>query len=285
MSDTDEDRSESEYVVERIIGKRTRRGVVEYKIKWKGYSEAESTWEPKENCDCEDIIKVYERSISNKDSTSGASSSKVKRKNTSRKRLLDSDSEEATDPSEPEEEVAPTQKSKSRGGRASASVSPDAKPVKRDSQRSSVALASSSRKAAGSTSTANNKKSNSATGVDKPKKTSVVASTKPPPPKKQAKSRAVIDSDTENSVEENSEDSDQAPAILSESDLDKGLEPETILGCTNQPGELMFLIKWKNQNRADLVSSKIAKIACPQTVISYFEDKLTWNCVEPSSTM
>ena len=38
------------YKVERITGKRkTDKGLIEYKVKWKGYHENESTWEPVRN--------------------------------------------------------------------------------------------------------------------------------------------------------------------------------------------------------------------------------------------
>ena len=37
---------EEEYVVEQIQGHRTRKGTVEYHIKWVGYDKSENTWEP-----------------------------------------------------------------------------------------------------------------------------------------------------------------------------------------------------------------------------------------------
>jgi hypothetical protein len=68
--------SEEEYVVEKIIGKRTRGNTVEYKIKWEGYSEEECTWEPFKNLKhLEDMIEEYERiesiksNIKNKETT------------------------------------------------------------------------------------------------------------------------------------------------------------------------------------------------------------------------
>lgn len=76
----------------------------------------------------------------------------------------------------------------------------------------------------------------------------------------------------------NSEDNalDGKPELLDKV-MDNGMEPEKIIGATESSGELMFLVKWKNMNKADLISAKIAKIACPQTVISFFEERLSWD--------
>ena len=54
-----------EYSVEKILDKRNvfAGGGVEYLLKWKGFSDQESTWEPKKNLFCQSLIEEFEKNL------------------------------------------------------------------------------------------------------------------------------------------------------------------------------------------------------------------------------
>ncbi|XP_054164075.1 chromobox protein homolog 3-like [Oppia nitens] len=76
----------------------------------------------------------------------------------------------------------------------------------------------------------------------------------------------------------NDEKMDQIPdKVIDKSKLkgfDRQLEADYICGATTLYGELMFLIKWKGVNSADLVAAKEANQKIPQTVIKFYEKNL-----------
>jgi len=170
VMDTQEE-EEEEYVVEKILDKRTRSGRVEYYLKWKGYNEEDNTWEPVENLDCPDLIAEFE-----------------------------------------EQRKKKKQENKAKDG-------------EREKEKEKE----------------KEKKKKSSVGVESEKK----------------KKRTEEESKPRG--------------------FDRGLEPEKIIGATDASGELMFLIKWKDSEEADLVPAKLANVKCPQVVIKFYEERLTWH--------
>merc|ERR1712080_35037 len=56
-----EEEEEEEYIVEKILNHRfTKKGKLEYFLKWKGFDDADNTWEPAENLNCQDLVEIYE---------------------------------------------------------------------------------------------------------------------------------------------------------------------------------------------------------------------------------
>ncbi|GLV36754.1 Heterochromatin Protein 1b [Carabus blaptoides fortunei] len=153
---------EEEFSVEKVLDRRIKNGVVEYFLKWKGYSDAENTWEPESNLDCPDLIAAFE------------------------------DARKKREAAKKEENI---KKRKSQG-----TPTPESKPKKKLEE-------------------------------------------------KEKKSQG----------------------------FDRGLEPERIIGATDSSGDLMFLMKWKGTDEADLVPAKQANIKCPQVVIQFYEERLTWH--------
>ena len=46
------------------------------------------------------------------------------------------------------------------------------------------------------------------------------------------------------------------------------MKPDKIIGATNEPGDLFFLIKWQGSEEADLVPAKEANLKIPQVIIT-----------------
>ena len=54
----------------------------------------------------------------------------------------------------------------------------------------------------------------------------------------------------------------------------RGLKPDKIIGATNEPGDLFFLIKWQGSEEADLVPAKEANLKIPQVIRTFVATSL-----------
>ncbi|XP_063706186.1 AT-rich interactive domain-containing protein 4A [Culicoides brevitarsis] len=103
--DDDDDEEEAEYEVQDIVSHRYVGKKLEYKIRWKGYSAKDDTWEAKASLNCPEIIKKYEEKQKKAPAKGGkrkagrppAKAAKKSRKNASDGEENDDDEEEEGD--------------------------------------------------------------------------------------------------------------------------------------------------------------------------------------------
>lgn len=176
-----------EFVVEKIIRRRIFNGRVEYFLKWKGFTDADNTWEPQDNLDCPELIEEFLRQNFH----------------------LTEETEEVHDE---QQELIPKEEMTEQETEISCMQS-------LQSQQQALAVQSDS-----------------------------------------------------SALHPNDEQSDTS------TNLSTYLEPECIIGSTDRQGELMFLVKWKNSDDVALLPAREASTRCPQVVIDFYEQKLTWHC-------
>ncbi|KAJ8415897.1 hypothetical protein AAFF_G00404540 [Aldrovandia affinis] len=175
---TEETTVVQEFVVEKIIHRRVTDGKVEYYLKWKGFTDADNTWEPEDNLDCPELIEEFLKSF--------------------------------------------TLEGENEGGGLSP---PDTQGHHKDpTEITTVHELSQSEQ-------------------------------------------------QESELQDSGERETGSPAGLISQ-----LEPERIIGSTDRQGELMFLVKWKGTEEVALLSAREASARCPQVVIAFYEEKLTWHC-------
>jgi len=174
-TEEEEGSGEEEYAVEKIISHRQTRKGLEYFVKWEGFSDADNTWEPKDNLNCPDLVEAYTKECNRKD------------------------------------EAKKSEKSASAKQQKSNKVKEEKKVKKRKSTAEDVG-------------SGGKKKADKMNGFD------------------------------------------------------KGFTAEEIIGATEDNGQVLFLIKWKEAMQDyELIPSKTVNQKIPQMVIAFYEARLTWS--------
>ncbi|XP_043451888.1 chromobox protein homolog 3-like [Prionailurus bengalensis] len=86
------------------------------------------------------------------------------------------------------------------------------------------------------------------------------------------KRKSLSDSESDDSKSKKKRDGAEKPRAFT-----RGLDPERIIGATDSSAELMFLMKQKDLDDVHSVLAKEANMKCPQIVIAFYEEKLTWH--------
>jgi len=242
-SGSDAEEQEEEYSVEKILDKRTRNNKVEYFLKWNGYDDVDNTWEPEENLDCEELIRDFEEKLKQKELA------KEKRRKEQaergRKRTFSNSTVTSCASSEAGPSGGPSSSSKEL--RKTSSPQPKKKVEKTDKSDKADLVE-------------NDKADDDDDDDDEDDEDD--------------EDDDDDDDDEENSVSEEKENNDVSETSPAEKVAEK------IIGATDSSGQLMFLLKWKGIEEADLISAKEANLMCPQIVIKFYEERLTWHAPE-----
>eukprot|EP01102_Stenamoeba_stenopodia_P017528 TRINITY_DN629_c0_g1_i8.p1 TRINITY_DN629_c0_g1~~TRINITY_DN629_c0_g1_i8.p1 ORF type:complete len:261 (+),score=75.10 TRINITY_DN629_c0_g1_i8:175-957(+) len=239
LSDDDSE-EENVYTVERIAGKKVKRGKVYYYIKWEGYPESQNTWELVDDVFCKELIDEFESKLKAKQQqqqSEGATSVDTKRTKSPPVSIIQETSNQST-PEIPDSITTAT---------ATTTTITTTTPshVVESPQKQAAAVAKRQR-VTETTPVATGKKANK--GGKKKTKT-----------------------DNRIFIEDRAKDcgfeyGDEVEQILGAQEIE---DP------TQSSGKrLMFYVKWKGKNAASFILSHEANTRIPQQVIQFYESRL-----------
>lgn len=288
------------------MDKRIVRGQIQYLIKWTGYPDSDNSWEPITNVYCPDIITEFENALINRNMADSMIDSNFFRNNNTNTREMNSDlsDDHNIDAIERSFVLSGNEYMDTRGSIISGdrgmntrgSIPPgdgNMNPgglVTRDNEviMSTMNPVSSVNEnlGTGALSQVEDETINIARSVDMLEKYNPDG---PVPPDNSNSNGAPENISLENASNEivgrpTGEGTSAGPndtvrrtgkyINFDDSQFRHGYEPEEIIGATDDGGEMMFVIKWKNMNQSDLVSARLAKELWPYTVIKFYEDNL-----------
>jgi len=234
----DSEEPANDLIADEIVDKRTvKGGKTEYLIKWKGKKSKDNSWEGTKAIKDKELVKAFE-----------ARNKEQSEKQTTKKSAKE-DKEEISDPS---------------------GDSGDKKALKQKKGNTDIKSDTTKRKATTSNATSSEKKIRPSGNDD------IVS---------------VSESDdnaNNNMVSKKAKDTIKLGTKNVKTNIasiehdvkkgfERGLEVERIMGVTDTSGDqLMFLIKWKNEEETELVPAQDANTKVPQLVIKFYESQLTW---------
>lgn len=271
-------KEDAEYEVEKIVDVRTQKGKKEFRIRWKGWSAKDDTWEKLSALDCPEKIKEFEKSRKTTKNTKQKSAGKkgAPKKKGGKKAKVVSDDDEDDDEDESEDyEVEKIVDSKLERGETFYLVkwkgwSSNDNTWEPESSLNCADLLAKYNASAKSTSTTKKRKSNLKTAESPkkvPRKSVTYADDVKETKKKSTKGKR-------NSEVETVEERDPlAPSDNEESgnddDNEQEYEVEQIINVRKRKGTKEYLVRWKGCKPSSDTWESEDKVNCPDLIAKF----------------
>ncbi|VVC30285.1 Chromo shadow domain,Chromo domain subgroup,Chromo/chromo shadow domain,Chromo domain [Cinara cedri] len=260
---------EEEYSVEKILDKRMKNNKVEYYLKWKGYNDEDNTWEPLENLDCEELIAEFEEKLKHRHRDRRKSKEQVER---GRKRTLSNSTNMSCS----------SARSASNAGTSRDTTRINPPPPKRLRGHKVDKAAEKS-----DDDDDDDDEETEDENEDDENEDDENEDDENEDEENEDDENEDDENDDDEYEDEENEDDDGRPSyrffnrritpINVSSARYANRQAEKIIGATDSSGQLMFLLKWKEIEEADLILAREANKLFPQVVIQFYEERLTWN--------
>lgn len=282
-----------QYVVEKIVAKRNRRGAVQYLIKWTGCDDSQNTWEPEGNLKCDALLKQFLAENAAAKSNKRAKSSKYlptvndhsdemeeARAGGSGKRgrpskSLSTEREQADTKDAKEEDVSKTQersskllpqnKEQANTNDANKNAGP-VEIVQKEIEKLSVLAAS--KKMAKKFPDSRKQQSDGISVY--PMKVSSVENNE-----SKKRQRKPINNNNERSLKPMLGSTSKKDVKLN--GFERGHTVSSLVGITEEDDKLCFMVQFQESAEMEMIPSAEVRKFVPEMMIDFYEDRIIWN--------
>lgn len=259
--------TEEDLEVEKILGIRERNGITEYYLKWTGFDDTHNSWEPESNLDCDKLIKKFKKKNEKNERREKRKNKRKNKKCTKQSLQLkpNSDNDKVL-----EEIICVTESDDQLKYLVKWAQMEEydlvlASKINELCPKTVIKFYEHELKWCNNTDNNDDDNDDSKDDDNDDNEDDNNDDNK--------------DNDNDDNKDDDNDDdciSENIESVNNKIELHSGKIPEKVIGTTIYKGQFLYLIKWKNLEETDLISSKVASVIFPQTIIKFYLDKIDW---------